>query len=180
MILLTRHGQTDWNIQRKAQGRTDVPLNEVGIKQAEKLRDDLLDTNIDVIFYSPLQRAKKTAEIVNEGRNIPMICDDRLVERDFGEFEGNDYNKLDHEMFWDYYQNVHYKSAENIQVIFKRVYSFFDEILNKYNGKDVLVVTHGGVCRVAYFYFNNTIPKGSLYTICPKMENCEVVKYDNK
>lgn len=87
-LLLTRHGQTDWNVKGKIQGLTDIELNETGIKQAEDTREKLLNENIDVIISSPLKRARKTAEIIAKGRNIPLLIDPRITERCFGKFEG--------------------------------------------------------------------------------------------
>ena len=98
-IYVTRHGQTDWNVQGKTQGRADIELNEVGIKQAKQTKEELKNIDIDLIICSPLKRAKKTAEIINEGRNIPIIFDDQIIERNFGEFEGE---KIKFDEFWDY------------------------------------------------------------------------------
>ena len=72
-IYVTRHGQTDWNVQGKTQGRADIELNEVGIKQAKQTKEELKNIDIDLIICSPLKRAKKTAEIINEGLLI-VIC----------------------------------------------------------------------------------------------------------
>ena len=60
-LLLTRHGQTDWNVQGKAQGRTDTELNSTGIEQAKRLAEKIKNYNIDIIISSPLKRARKTA-----------------------------------------------------------------------------------------------------------------------
>ena len=79
MIYVTRHGQTDWNVQKKVMGRCDEPLNETGLQQAEETRNNLLNTKIDIIICSPLQRAKQTAEVINTDRNIPIIYDDRII-----------------------------------------------------------------------------------------------------
>lgn len=87
-ILLVRHGQTEWNLLKKVQGKADVELNEQGIKQAEETRNSLKNEKIDLILCSPLKRAMQTAEIIKQGRNIKMIIDERISERDFGEFEG--------------------------------------------------------------------------------------------
>lgn len=87
-LLLTRHGQTDWNVAGKVQGTTDIELNEIGKKQAEETGKKLLNYDIDIIISSPLKRAKKTAEIIRENRNIPILLDDGLKERCFGKFEG--------------------------------------------------------------------------------------------
>ena len=105
MIYLTRHGQTDWNVQKKVMGRCDVPLNEKGLEQAEETRKKLLDEDIDLIICSPLIRARKTAEVINKGRNIKIIYDDRLIERDFGEFEGKEIKDFDFHSYWNYYKN---------------------------------------------------------------------------
>lgn len=75
-----RHGKTDWNAKHKLQGRTDIPLNEEGIQMAEQAKEKYKDVNFDICYCSPLVRAKQTAEIVLEGRNIPIVYDDRLME----------------------------------------------------------------------------------------------------
>lgn len=64
-ILLTRHGQTEWNVLKKVQGKADIELNEKGIQQAEETREILKNEKIDLILCSPLKRAIQTAEIIN-------------------------------------------------------------------------------------------------------------------
>ena len=65
-IYVIRHGQTDWNVAGKCQGRTDIELNETGIEQAKQAKEQLKNYNIDQIICSPLKRTRKTAEIINE------------------------------------------------------------------------------------------------------------------
>ena len=77
-ILLTRHGQTEWNLLKRVQGKADTELNEEGIKQAEKTRDYLKNEKIDLILCSPLKRAMQTTEIINQGRNIKVIIDEKI------------------------------------------------------------------------------------------------------
>ena len=84
MVYIMRHGKTDWNAKHKLQGRTDIPLNEEGIQMAEQAKEKYKDVNFDICYCSPLVRAKQTAEIVLEGRNIPIVYDDRLMEMCFG------------------------------------------------------------------------------------------------
>ena len=177
-LLVTRHGQTDWNVQKKVMGRCDEPLNEKGLEQAEETRKKLLDENIDLIICSPLKRAKQTAEVINKDRNIKIIYDDRLIERDFGEFEGMETKDFDFHGYWNYYKNDYYESAENIQEFFKRVYSFLDDIINKYKDKNILVVAHGGISIPIRCYFNQNIPEGSLVDAGLVLENCQVASYD--
>ena len=178
MIFLTRHGQTDWNVQKKVMGRCDEPLNDKGKEQAKETRDNLKNINIDLIICSPLQRAKQTAEIISENRNIPIIYDNRIIERDFGEFEGKETKNFDFHGYWNYYKNEQYEQAENIQMFFERIYDFLDDIIKKYNDKNVLIVAHGGVSIPVACYFNNIIPKGSLVDAGLVLGNCQVASYN--
>lgn len=179
MIYITRHGQTNWNVQKKVMGRCDEPLNETGLNQAEETRKNLLDADIDLIICSPLKRARQTAEIINKDRNIPIMFDERIIERDFGEFEGMETKDFDFHGYWNYYKNMHFESAENIQLFFKRVYDFLDDITKKYEGKKVLLVAHGGISIPVACYFNGNIPEGSLVEAGLVLENCQVASYSN-
>ena len=87
-ILVVRHGRTNWNDLNKVQGLADIELNEEGKSQAKITAEKLKNEKIDLIISSPLTRTKQTAEIVRDGRDIDIIFDDRLKERDYGEFEG--------------------------------------------------------------------------------------------
>ena len=88
IICLVRHGETDWNAIGKLQGRTDIPLNETGIFQAEKCGEYLKESEWDFIITSPLNRAKQTAEIIKRKIDVPLLEMDHFVERHFGEAEG--------------------------------------------------------------------------------------------
>ena len=133
-----RHGQTDWNLAGKAQGRTDIELNDTGIEQARKAKEEINKCNIDLIFCSPLKRARKTAEIINEAINCQIISDERIIERGFGNVEG----KTDDEwkkIFGDnthaisnYYLNFNEQNIESMRDICERVWDLLDEIKEKY------------------------------------------------
>lgn len=177
MIYITRHGQTNWNVLKKVMGRCDEELNEKGLSQAEETRNNLMKTDIDLIICSPLLRARQTAEIINKDRCIPIIYDERIIERDFGEFEGMETKNFDFHSFWDYYKNMQFVSAENIQAFFKRVYDFLEDIIKKYNDKNVLLVAHGGISIPVACFFNENIPTGSLVDAGLVLGNCQVVSY---
>lgn len=83
-----RHGQTAWNVEGRFQGHTDIPLNALGLAQAREAAKILAQCPVDLIIASPLIRARKTAEIVAEQLNKPLLVDDELKERHFGRFEG--------------------------------------------------------------------------------------------
>ncbi len=177
MIYITRHGQTNWNIQKKAMGKVDEPLNEKGIEQAKIMRNNLTSLDIDLIICSPLLRAKETAEIINEALNVEIIYDERIIERDFGEFEGKETKDFGFWDYWDYYKNEHYDKAENIRDFFKRIYDFLDDICNKYKDKNIMLVTHSGVSIPVACYFNKKIPTGPLVEAGLVLGNCEVKSY---
>lgn len=177
MIYITRHGQTDWNLQKKVMGRCDEPLNKAGLQQASEVRNNLINTQIDLIICSPLLRAKQTAEEINRNRNIPIIYDERIIERDFGEFEGLETKDFDFNGYWDYYKNIQYDKAENIQMFFNRVYGFLDDITENYADKNVLLVAHGGISIPVACYFNDNIPEGSLVEAGLVLGNCQVASY---
>ena len=80
MLYIMRHGKTDWNLRHKLQGKTDIPLNDMGIKMAREAKERYKDVNFDICYCSPLMRARETAALVLDGRNIPVIIDDRLTE----------------------------------------------------------------------------------------------------
>ena len=90
-LYIIRHGQTDWNRARRLQGRTDIPLNEWGRRVAELTREGLKDVAFDMAFTSPLIRAKETAEIILGDRNVPIIEDERIIEVNFGAYEGESF-----------------------------------------------------------------------------------------
>ena len=174
-ILLTRHGQTEWNVLKKVQGKVDIELNATGIKQAEETALKLKNTAIDIIISSPLKRARQTAEIINKEKNLPIIIDDRISERDFGEFEGKNRNEFSFEDFWSYKKAENYEKAEKIQDFFERIYSFLDDIKEKYKDKRILIVAHGGVSIPFRCYFEGIPDIENLTGL--GLKNCEVRKY---
>lgn len=176
-LLLTRHGQTDWNILGKIQGCTDIELNETGIEQAKIAREKLLNYDIDLIISSPLKRAKKTAEIICEGRNIPLIVSDSLREREFGRAEGKTREEFNFSEIWNYKLNIQYDDIESVGDLYNRVNGFIDNLKEEYKDKTVLLVTHGGVCVPIRTYFEG-IPEGMEILKGFGLDNCEIKEYN--
>lgn len=173
MIYIIRHGQTDWNINGRYGGRIDVPLNEYGIEQAKKIREELKKISFDVVFSSPLIRAYTTAQIVCD---IDIIKDDRIIERSNGDLEGRLKLEItDNIDFNDPNENRY--NIENIIDFRNRINNFFDDITTNYKNKNILVVTHAGVGIYARCYFEGE-PENNDY-MKYKMKNCEVLKYKN-
>lgn len=175
-VFITRHGQTDWNIEKKVQGRTDIELNSKGIEQAYQTKENLKEEKIDIIFCSPLKRAKQTANIINEDRNVPIIYDERLIEICYGENEGKIHDEFDYDGFWSIVNTHEYKNAENVNNFIKRVEGFMKE-LKKRKEENILIVTHNGVCRAINVYFKGIPEDNNLIKL--GIKNCEVVKYNS-
>ena len=173
-IFVVRHGQTEWNVLKKMQGSADIELNEKGLSQANDTAEMLKNSTFDVIFCSPLKRAKQTAEIINNDRKLNIVFDDRLRERNYGEFEGTSKSSFNYNEFWAYEKNMNYEKAENVQDFFKRIYIFLDEISSKeYN--NVLIVCHAGVEKAIECYFNGLMSDEEIGPFLP--DNASVLKY---
>ena len=163
MLYVIRHGKTDWNLKNKIQGRADIPLNAFGIQEAKITKELLKQIHFYKIISSPLIRAKKTAEIISNCE-IPVITDSRIIERDFGEFEGLNKEDFDYSSFWNYSLNNKYIKAENIQQLLNRVYNFLDEYKEVYEKNNVLVVTHSGVIPAICCYFKGIPKNNNIFT----------------
>ena len=147
-LYIIRHGQTDWNRARLLQGRTDIPLNEWGRRVAQLTREGLKEVAFDVAFTSPLIRARKTAELILEDKNIPIIDDDRLIEVNFGSYEGKSF-QLDDENLQNFFSKpeAYYSvdGSESIESVIERTGKFLSELYKKqeYQNSTILVSTHG-------------------------------------
>ena len=153
-IYIARHGETAWNAENKICGRTDIPLNERGIEQAKLLAERLTDVRIDRIIASPMIRARQTAQAVAEKYGLHITLDERLIEQNFGIYEGKDRKDPDYlankRMF-----AYRYPGGESQMDVAYRVYGLIGELKEKYPDEHVLLVCHGGVCRVLRTYFEN-------------------------
>ena len=170
---VARHGQTEWNAENKVCGITDIPLTEKGIAQADELAAQVKEKNIEIIISSPMKRAVATSRIISEKWHIPMMTDDRLVEQNYGVYEGVDRND---ELFLANKKNFAYRypDGESMMQVAVRVYTFLNEIKKQYDGKNVLIISHGGVCRIIKTYFNDmTNEEFFRYTL----QNCKLEEY---
>lgn len=170
-----RHGETDWNKLFKAQGQTDIELNETGINQAIQAKESVQKLNIDLIISSPLKRAAKTAEIVSDGK-IKIILDDRLKERGFGKLEGTNSESMAWDEIYNCEKNLSHDNIEPVNDLLKRVESLLSEIKEKYSDKKVLIVTHGGTLRAVNACING-IPESK--TLAGQgCKNCEIREFN--
>lgn len=175
-LYITRHGQTDWNLNERIQGKIDIELNDTGRLQAQKIADLLKDQAIDQIFSSPLKRAVETAEIINQPHQLPIQCDERLAERGFGDYEGTPIGEFDFCGFWNQAKEDQFISCEKTSAFFARVYAFIEECRQRYPDQTILVVAHGGVSLPFYTYAHGIVNDHDMRKYM--LKNCEVALYE--
>lgn len=175
IIYFMRHGETDWNTKQLFQGRTDICLNENGRKVAEWTKEGLQDVKFDAAFCSPLLRAKETAEIILQGRDVELHVDDRLIEMAFGIYEGCHMQEQDENLKNFFKQPELYQTpegGESIDEVFERGENFLNELYAnpKYQDSTILVATHGAFLHALMGVIKNQglngFMKGGLYKNC--------------
>lgn len=171
-VYIVRHGQVPHNALNQY-NTNDEDLTDLGIKQAEELRDKIKDMNFDIIISSPLNRAKHTAEIININ-NKRIIYDDRIRERSCGDLSGKPLEVTNREEYWNYNTKIKYGTSENIKLFFERVYNFLDELKTK-DYESVLIVAHSGVSKAFSGYFEG-IQDGKFLN--RGLKNCEIKEYE--
>ena len=178
-IYIVRHGESQWNVEQKVQGVTETPLTQRGIEQAHTLAKRIKEEGlrIDEILCSPLSRAADTARIIAEKNGLPLTVEPRLIEQNFGEFEGHEWAKhrgVFHEAKKQF--ACDYNGGESMLRLGQRVYNLIDELKARSaaEGKTFLLVTHGGIARMFHsYFFSETNEEFSSTNIA----NCEVKEY---
>ena len=174
-IYYVRHGQTDWNLAKRMQGGgSEKELNKTGIEQANETKKELENSSYDIVICSPMHRAKKTVEIINEDKNVQTIMDERIRERKLGKLEGHKITDEIEKKIWDYDLNYQIPNGENLKDFEKRILEFLEEIKQKYSGKTVLIVAHGGVAKVIKAHLYGMPQSRNLSDI--SMKNCEIIE----
>ncbi|MFC7451432.1 histidine phosphatase family protein [Rhodococcus daqingensis] len=142
-LALIRHGETEWNAQRRLQGSSDIPLNDTGRVQARGAADALAGRTWDLLVSSPLSRASETADIIGAQLGIERSAAYRdLAERHLGEAEGI----TDYEAF-DRWPHGRYPDIEPKPSVARRGLRAIDDLARRHPGSAIIAVTHGGVIR---------------------------------
>lgn len=183
-LYFIRHGKTDWNEKGLLQGISDIPLNENGIKDASLAKEFLKEIPFDFCVSSPLKRALKTAEIIIDDRNIPIIIDERIKEISFGDLEqkcviGDEVSPYIKKRFNIFHKNAYayegLNGGEGISDVVKRGTAFLNDLISNENniGKTILVSTHGCLLRAilnSVYKNNNDFWQGQI------PPNCSITK----
>ena len=177
-LYVMRHGSTKMNKERLYNGQIDEDLIEEGIEDAMRAQNTIKDMDLDVIYCSPLIRAKHTCEILNVNK-VPAIYDDRLKERTLGTLDGKYFPEegLSEEQFYNYFYKSDIDGFEDLPTLFKRVHSFIDELKSK-DYENVLIVAHGLILRAFYYCFNNIPKDGNTLSAFKSSKNCEINSYE--
>lgn len=161
-LYIIRHGETDWNKERRLQGQSDTELNEYGVKLAEVTSEAIKDIKFDYIFSSPLKRAYRTAEILRRDRNIDIVTDDRLKEIGFGINEGVPASEIteDFHYFFDAPDKyVPAQGGETYEQLCVRSRDFIDSVIVPLSIKEpdatVLITAHGALNKSIMIYLNH-------------------------
>lgn len=172
-LYVVRHGQTVNNKLRKVSGKTETILTNKGIEEARQTKEKLKDVNFDLVFSSPLIRAKDTAKEITDN---DIIIDQRLIERDYGLNEEMLIENTNPKELWDYNLNYNDHQGETVQEILNRVNLLILDLKNKYPDKTILLVTHSGIARAIYYSINGISKDGNLMTI--DIPNCGCQIYE--
>ena len=187
-LYVTRHGETDFNVEGRYTGSTDIPLNAKGLHQAEELASKLSDIKFDVIISSQLLRAKQTAEIIHKTIDAPIVIIEEFAEVNIGVYEGltREEAQVQHPEIWARQAEIYATTGsrpiddaptggETLRQFDARIARGLAKLKAAYAGNQVLLVCHGFTSRVinrqlAGLSFNDmdTFVLG----------NCEVVEYE--
>ena len=179
-IYFVRHGETIWNKEKKIQGRSDIPLNEYGRELGIKTSQALKDIPFDIVYSSPLIRARETAEILIKDRDLSIHEDQRLIEMSFGEGEGESLIEIHTHPEMKLYNFIHNPGeyippagGETFENLYNRCKNFIEDIIipAESNYNYMLIVGHGALIRGMIHYINNR-PSKDFWTITHK--NCSV------
>ena len=153
-IYLVRHGQTAWNREEIFRGRTDIPLDETGLKQAELAGEYLKEVEIEAIYSSPLSRALETAEKIARFHNLEVQPLEGIIDMSFGNWEGHAHREIkknDSEIYRQWVETPHLvrlQGGESLDDVRVRSMATLDQVIRKHPGKALILVSHRVVNKV--------------------------------
>lgn len=179
-IIFTRHGQTQWNIENRCQGQTDIKLTSKGLSQAKALAQRLKKYNLSTIYTSDLIRASDTAKEIQRQRaidEIAIIKNPLLREHAFGDWEGLTFEEIEIQYKdicsqRDSNPHVQIPGGEKHQDLVQRGIKFVEHCLKNHDGETVLAVSHGGFLKALLHHYLELpwkIMKNNMY-----IENCSL------
>ncbi|UUI03851.1 histidine phosphatase family protein [Oceanobacillus jeddahense] len=168
-ICMIRHGETNWNKEKRIQGNTDIPLNETGKSQAEVCCAAAKQFEPTVLITSPLARAKVTAEIINKDLRLPLHEMKAFVERSYGDAEGMTIE--DRNRYFPDREDI--PNVETFEDLKQRGLKGLEEVCERYPDERVLIVSHGALINSLL----SVISKGELGTGITFLQNTSITKF---
>ena len=154
-LVVVRHGESEYNKSNLVCGISDSKLTEKGLSQAIRLKEVLSTYKFSVVYTSPLIRAIETAKIITGNNIAQIVIDERLIERNYGDYEGCDETLISFkEIKWELGIRMPGQGESIFQMI-QRVYSFLDDLKSDNVMDTVIIVCHCGICRIINSYFQN-------------------------
>lgn len=158
IIHIMRHGETDWNLQRRWQGSLDIPLNQTGRRQAEEVAREFTDISLAAIYTSHLKRAIETGEIIGKSKKITPNTYFDFREQSFGSLEGRWIDETLIELKEKFImietlpslQQLHFKFVEDMESlheVLQRTLPIFKQLAVQHIGEEILIVSHGNVIK---------------------------------
>ncbi len=176
-IYFVRHGESQWNVEDKVCGSTDIPLTTKGHQQAVATGQAVLDAGIkaDLILCSPLVRAAETARHISEVTGVPCQVEPRITEQNFGIWEGTSpRNSKDFQEAKRCFLS-HHGNGESMFQLAQRIYNVLDEL--KADDKTYILVAHNGIARVVASYFKDmTNEEYASFGV----KNCSLTEFEYK
>ncbi len=166
-LFLVRHGETAWNVEGRIQGHLDIPLNEIGLAQADAVGRRLAGEAFDAIYSSDLIRAYLTASQVVANPDRDIVRDPRLRERHLGVLQGltGEESIARQPAAWKAFKArdpaMALKGGESLGEFARRILDFIQEVLQIHAGGRVLIVTHGGSLDAAYRHATGMSPSAT-------------------
>lgn len=187
-IYILRHGQTDYNVERRLQGILDTPLNSVGLSQAYEISSSIKNLDIDKIISSPLSRAFDTAKIIQSEIKLEteILVLDFLKEITRGVYDGilsSELESLNPKLLSNLKEDFDVKppEGESLADVYSRISSNFDSILNDNTWSNLLIVTHGITIRAINLYFESNFSKKIPRNLEPfynlEIHNCSIFNF---
>lgn len=150
-VLFVRHGETEWNRERRIMGREEIGLNETGRKQSAQLQAGLIQVPLDAIYSSPILRARETAEILSRERDLKVVFDERLAEIDYGEWVGKTFEDVrrmpGYQPYFTRLETPVAPGGETLYQVRDRVTAFYESLKQGGTNRTVAVVSHADTIK---------------------------------
>lgn len=177
MLYVARHGETEWNKKGIVSGRSDIALSEKGYQQAILLAEEVAELTVPItkIIHSPLEQAKETARLVSERNQLPMKMDERLIELNYGDYDGTSEKQVDYLNRRTQFA-MRYPNGESLMDVYARVVPLLKE-LEQDTENVFLLVCHNSVTRAIKNYFE---PLENQAVFNYRTPNAKLIRFDKR